>query len=227
MRNSSSFVPVDVYHPPTQFLVNQNVKFLDETEHRQYNFRKANYEQVIEAIGGINWNFIHLLSADQALHQFYNLINGIIRGFVPLYRENKHPSWYNLELIKLLKKKDSLRRKWKRNSTTENYDRYSDLRAQYKIKIKTCYKQYIQYLQDNIKNNIKLFWSFSKSKKKTRNSYPTTIQYNNTSARTPADISEVFSSYFQTTFSNITPSNSNFSTINEVRPIIEITKHNL
>lgn len=89
IRNSSSFVPVDVYHPPTHFIVNQNVKFLDETEHRQYNFRKANYEQVNEAIGGINWNFIHLLSVEQALHQFYKLINGIIRGFCSIVQEKQ------------------------------------------------------------------------------------------------------------------------------------------
>lgn len=219
-RNSSNLVSVDLYHPPTEFTVNLRINYLTESDHRNYNFRKANYEQVIGAIEGINWNFIHLLSAEQALSQFYELINSIIKAFVPQYKaKKKHPSWYDLDLIKLLKKKENSRRKWKKFLLNENYAKYSQLRSQCKTKIRECYKQYIRFLQDNIKNNIKLFWSYSKSKRK-MNSYPTTIQYNNNSASTPQDISEVFSSYFQSTFTSHSPNFPNFSTLNDVRPNI-------
>lgn len=220
IRSSSGLVPIDVYHPPTTTKIKLQVKYLEEIEHRKLNYRKADYELLSETIKNINWDFIGTTSTDNALSLFYDSVRDIIRSFVPQYKKkNRHPFWFSSDLIKLLKQKEKLRQKWKKNETQENYSIYSDLRAQCKTKIAACHKHYIEHIQRNIQSNIKLFWAYSKSKRKT-NSYPSAIQYQNTTAMNPRDISETFATYFQTTFTNFPPYRSSINTLNEVRPNI-------
>lgn len=220
-RSNTSFVPIDNYHPPTKITVNLSLKYLDEIEHRKLNYRKANYELLGDEIKNKNWNLLNNFTTDIAVEQFYNEINDLIRNYVPLYKKkNRHPFWFSSDLIKMLKKKEKLRQKWKEQKTRESYEKYSNLRAQCKNSIISCQRQHIQHLQANIKKNTKLFWAYSKSKRKT-NSYPTAIQYQNTLANTPNDVSQVFSTYFQSTFTTAPPNRSSNNTITNARPNIE------
>lgn len=217
--SQSSLVPIDKYHPPITIKINLSVEYLTEIEHRKLNFRKADYALISETLRIMNWDFITTPPIDSAVFQFYVVINDIIRNFVPPYKKKRrHPFWFSMELIKLLKKKEKARLKWTKNERQIDYISYSELRAKCKVKVTECHKHYIDYIQSNIKNNIKLFWAYSKNKRKT-NSYPSTIHYQDVTANTPKDISEAFSSYFQTTFTD-SPNRSNSNTLLDVRPNI-------
>lgn len=93
--------------------------------------------------------------------------------------------------------------------------RYKDMRAQSKTLIQECFSKFLVDLQANIPNNIKIFWAYTKSRRKT-NSYPTEFMDGDRTTADPTEICQMFSTYFQTTFTNLEANlaNNTFSTEN-------------
>lgn len=90
---------------------------------------------------------------------------------------------------------------------------FSDLRRECKARIFFCYF-FIANLQTNIKTNIKLFWAFTKSKKKTK-SYPTQFKYGGETSSNSKDICEMFAIFFKSTY----PNRSSDRTINTAQTV--------
>lgn len=58
-KSHTTLVPIDQYHPPLEIRVIETVKYLDELDHRKFNFRKANYELINEKINSVDWSFMN------------------------------------------------------------------------------------------------------------------------------------------------------------------------
>lgn len=192
----------DAYHPPLLINVEANISFLPVLNHRKFKFRKANYAIINNELENTDWNFIETSPFNTAVNQFYKIINDIIQKYTPRYLGSiKHPFWFSNELKKKLRAKQKARVKWKLNGLLVDYQSFSSLRKECKKLIDKCYDDYIISLQSNLKSNIKLFWAFTKSKRKT-NSYPSQFKHNNQSASSPNEICEMFSNFFKSTFTN-------------------------
>lgn len=201
LRNQDSIVKEDDYHPTLQIFLNLDVLKFEEREHKKFNFRKANYEAIKNALEQHDWNFINILPLDMAVHKFYEVINNIISQFTPVYTSSRSkPPWFNREIIiKLIQKKNNARRKWLKTNSEYDYDIYSNIRREVKKSITVAHKNYIQFIQDNVQNNVKLFWQYSKLNKKS-NTCPNEFKYNDESASDPSTICQMFSNFFQTTY---------------------------
>lgn len=201
-KADSFLVSPDMYHPPLEIEVDIRLKYLPVVNHRKYKFRQANYEAICDELDNIDWRFIDSLSFTLAILQFYSIVNGIIHKHTPIYgRKSKYPFWFDFDLRDKLKKKDKARSKWKKTNLDNDYQIFSDLRRECKTKTEQCYNNYINNLQANIKTNIKLFWAFTKKKKKT-NSYPSSFKHDNVIVSSPKEICELFATYFKSTFNN-------------------------
>lgn len=140
---------------------------------------ESSARQINSALNNVFRHFLESLSLQNAVSRFYDIINRSIDKNVPKRGEKgKYPFWYSKQLIAKLKSKERARTKWKRSNRDDHYEYYSRLRAETKSGIEFCYQQYINDLQNNIKDNIKLFWSYTK-KKKQSNTYPSVLKYGN------------------------------------------------
>lgn len=113
-----------------------------------------------------------------------------------------YPVWYTFEVIDLIKKKSSAHAKWKQTKNQDDYSEFSRLRSA--VKSKTWFHCVIiifciSNLQLNITKNIKFFWAYPKSERKT-NSYPTEFNSDGMISSEPQKICKMFSSFFQTTY---------------------------
>lgn len=201
-RSDFPVMQEDGYHPTLSVDFNINAKFLKVKKVQKRNFKKANYDSINNELSSVDWRFTNQLSVQLAVDKFYDILNGIIARNVPISKHNnKHPQWYSLELINLLRRKERARVKWKKSRLDADYGSYSELRRLAKIETSSSYDNYIINLQNNIPNNIKLFWSFTKDKRKT-NSYPPEFTLNNNKSSESVEICQMFSQHFKSTYSN-------------------------
>lgn len=193
--------PEDTHHPTLQISLKTDAHYVMEKQIRKYNFRKANYEAINDELEVTDWNVLNELELNAAVDNFYSKLNPIIDKFTPLaiFKRN-FPTWYSTDLIRLIREKDRARRKWKRSASDDDYGHYSELRARSKQLISDCYGKFLIHLQNNMSSNMKIFWSFTKSKRQT-NTYPNELLYNGTRSSHPTSMCQMFADYFQTTYS--------------------------
>lgn len=172
-RSDMFLVNEDDYHPSLAVTIEASLEYMKINDsYKRFNFTKADYSVIREKLSDVDWGFVNDLPLERSVPKFYSILNEIIDKNVPRYKpKGKYPFWYSRELIRLLKVKDRLRRKWKRTETNEHYMEFSLVRAKCKTMIVSCHKQYIRKLQKNMKKNVKLFWAYTKSRKQT-NTYP-------------------------------------------------------
>lgn len=195
---SGFLVEPNKYHPPLTITIDIKLKFLPVINHRKYKFRRANYDAICDELDTTDWSFIVNLPFLLAILTFYSIINGIIHKHTPIYRGiSKYPFWFDNELKNKLQGKERARKKWKRSGLDIDYLTFSDLRRECKIKIDECYGTYL----NNLQNNIKLFWAFTKKKKHT-NSYLSQFKFNDMTASNSGEICNLFATYFKSTYND-------------------------
>lgn len=93
---------IDPQHPPLQLTLNvAHPPVLDPVEPPQYDFSRANYRLINETILETPWESLLIGSVDEMFDKFYNVLNSIIQGKVPLKRRrfSNYPVWFSSSLI--------------------------------------------------------------------------------------------------------------------------------
>lgn len=111
---------IDNFHPPFELeLTNNKVKFLKAKKDTKLNYYKMEYNKVNDELANVDWQ--SALNCDNmdissATSNFYNIINDIINRNAPkIYpKTDDYPKWFTKELINLIKEKDSLRKRFKK-----------------------------------------------------------------------------------------------------------------
>ncbi|KAJ8723720.1 hypothetical protein PYW07_007700 [Mythimna separata] len=196
-------LPVDLHHKP--LIINADfVEVHKYIEKHSVNFKfyQGDYPAITSALDLIDWST--LLSAgslDQALNLFYSKLYELRDLHVPVKppKRSTHPPWYTSALIKILKEKHKYHRKYKNYGNLSDYHSFSLLRNRAKQLESVCFDVYMEKIETSIAKNPKCFWSYIKSKRSV-NSLPNVLHYMGESADSGEGISELFSSYFQSTF---------------------------
>jgi hypothetical protein len=169
-----------------------------------YNFKRANFDALKEDI--INSNLTELIAQedniDSKLSTWYTTLKNLINSHVPrtTIKKEHTPPWIDKEVTKQIRRKDSALRKAKKEDTQTNWARFRRFRNRLKNLITTKHREYLQNICDNITSNPKRFWSYIKSKTKSRG-LPTFLY---DSARNKIDsfsgMANLFNRYFHSTF---------------------------
>ena len=91
---------------------------------------------IIQLLHYICWgDFNDFSTVNNAFIYFYDILFAVIKDTVPVVKikSNDFPHWYNLDLIKMVKEKEKLRKKYVKNGRdkctgSEHYIKYSCLR---------------------------------------------------------------------------------------------------
>jgi exonuclease III len=113
--------------------------------------------------------------------------------FVTLKNSN---SWYNLDLLRLKRKRDKLYKMFYRSNSQSHWNMYTIARNRYSQSLKTTRCEYIQNKIDQHQNNSKELWKILKSLLKPSNSCPRTITFNGTLEESEQAIATKFNNYF-------------------------------
>ena len=108
----------------------------------------------------------------------------------------------------LIFKKKIAHKLYKQSPTQINYNIFSNLRAQCKSQSKADYSKYTTDTQNSLLSNPKQFWKFL-SNKRSNNSLPTSMTYENQSICGGEEIIRNFAHYF----ANVYVSSDTFTTI--------------
>lgn len=197
----SPLVQIDNYHPPfiahTIFLEVPQKPMIRCAEPK-YKFIEANYDVINSEIHSIDWaNILNGLSLESAVYLFYEEINKIIRKHVPLRptKSKEFPIWFSRPLIHVFKNKEKAWIRWKKYGNKSDYETFAVFRRRFKLLCKECYNTYINSIESGMHRDLKLFWSFVKTRKD-KNGIPSNMTYNNSQSNNPQEICNMFSKYF-------------------------------
>jgi hypothetical protein len=171
---------------------------------KRWNFFKADFPVLYSAILNIDWSPIVDLNLEQSLDYFYGKINSIIKDCVPEKKQNResskfqYPAWYTKNIIRDIKIKAMLHKKYKASGLDKDYRAFSGHRAKVKNMIKLAHKHYTHRIQNHLLKEPKAFWNYIKDKRGGRS--PRSIVSNGTVLSADQCAGE-FARYFQSVYS--------------------------
>ena len=190
---------VDRHHPPLHIEIDfEPVRIAADYDIPQYNFRRADYKLVNRELSNMDWNTC--LGSDEVngmVERFYDRVNEVIQRTVPVRRprSNKYPIWFSRELINMLKKKAEAHRRYKRNQDDRSREMFKMLRRESKLLIRKCERSYMENLQMISRTQVKPFWSYVKSLRKS-NTMPETMNCKSNTYVGTDELCEGFVTYF-------------------------------
>ena len=149
---------------------------------------------------------INSIGIDSDWQQRMDLFLGAVADHIPVktFKRKDTPPWLDNEIKRLLKKKETARRKAKKTGNPKIHEKFRALRRQAKKLIAEKPKEWLQGLPNLLKSNSKKLWSSFKSSTK-QSSIPREVMWTRSDvdsikADKPADIANLFNNYFYTVY---------------------------
>lgn len=200
----SPLVRVDAYHPPVCYTVTfqTNNTPLPQNSVPIYRFTEGKYDLINSEINNIDWHsLLNNLSAELATDIFYEHIYNIIKKCVPSRprKTSEFPIWFTRPLIRIFKNKNKLWIKWKKYKNISDYEIFSLYRERFKKLSAKCFNDYIGSIEDGLKDDIKLFWSYVHHKKN-KVGIPRTVVYRDMETSDPEGVCDLFCDFFSSVY---------------------------
>lgn len=195
---------IDRHHPPFQYCFQAAPEpTIPRIEIPKYDFYKANYVTICNQLNATDWSLeLAAPTAEAAVDRFYDHLYDIIDNNVPLKqkRSPKYPLWFSQTLKSALNRKLKVWRKWKTYNSQADYAEFSLLRTRCKHLMTDCFRKYVESTENLIPKNIKSFWKYVSSLKKSDTDYPNTMHLADMYSDKPEEIAELFSGFFSSVF---------------------------
>lgn len=163
---------IDFYHPPlditTRFCFrhapDQRLPPSNVDISQDWNFRKIDTLHLKSLLAECSWSSVYeCRDAQGAADIFYSLLHGVFNQCVPKKKRSKvksmrYPVWFSADIIADIRKKLSLHQAWKKSNCADDYQLFSDLRADLKCRISVAYDQYTASIESDLKKNPQHFW---------------------------------------------------------------------
>ena len=167
------------------------------------NYFKADYEIIRERLK-VNW--ISKLDGDfeRSYDNFIKVLKSSMEGWIPYYKSAKKRKniYLTQEAIRKKNLKNKLWRRYTRERTYFNRKKYNHAKNELRSLTRKLREQFEMHIARNIKISPKFFWSYVKSKTKTRAKIPPLKKVDDTEAVTAYDKAETLNIYFSSSFTD-------------------------
>ena len=193
----------DSDHLPVAFNISlQSGRPHNSAPRRVYNYKKANFTELIELLTYVPWNCAFLeddvdCCADNVKDLLLTAADMCIPHFTVKRKTN--PPWINKDVLHLIKKKKKLWRQLKAEPSESLSKKFKDLRSKTKKKIRSEYYKYLWHLSGVLKENPKRFWSYHSIKSKSKR-LPDIGTYNGIIATKPQEQANLYNIHFHSVF---------------------------
>ena len=157
----------DSDHKQVECIV-RNVKSTVTLTSRQsaFNYKQADFHRLRVSLQLLPWNVLDDLHVDVDVDTFYDLLHAVISDCIPVVHiRRNYPPWFDRDLRKLLREKETAFKRMKRNRCEETEEAFRDKRRDFRNSADQKYSSYLIGLTDEFKTDPKRFWSFLKSTK--------------------------------------------------------------
>ncbi|XP_054746950.1 uncharacterized protein LOC129252839 [Anastrepha obliqua] len=144
-------------------------------------------------------------SVDDKLRWLYNIIQDGVTQFVPVYisKPSRFPPWFSSELTEKIILKKAAHTQYKKENTRRNYTLFSNLRQECKNLCNKYYNVYVDKVEGSLKGDTKAFWNYIKDKKRVNSDIPVSVVWDNQSASSGVEISNLFAQFFKSIYAPV------------------------
>lgn len=142
------------------------------------------------------------LDTESSIFYFYSVINSLIQLHVPhrfVKSRNGYPPWFSRSLIKIIRDKKKIHKRWKIYGNPLDEAEFKLLRKREHKLEPECYRNFISMAENKIFHSPKHLWSFVNSKFPV-NGIPEYMSYNGATSNNGQVISNMFNEYFNSVF---------------------------
>ena len=193
-------------HKLVSFVLDFNIPKKPKTKRFVYNFKKVNWDALKEVLTNTSWDMSFVFGDIEAsLSNWCDLFVSAVNDHVPKRRVRNvhdHP-WLDLELMKLIKKKNKQRIKGRKTKTPDDLQKFKDLRRETEKLMKQKKKDYANNLRDLLSENPKRFWSLVKAST-TQRSRPSNLHDGQKIITDKECRANLLNSFFHSVFSEVT-----------------------
>ena len=136
-------------------------------------YSKAKWEDLKRDLSKVNWEREFLnLDASQAWNKFKEILDLYTSKYIPMKKakSRKRPLWMTRNAMRIIRKKSKLWKKYKESREYSDYLNYKMSERESKKEISKIKRDFEKKLVMDIKSNPKKFYSYVKSKSRTRDS---------------------------------------------------------
>ena len=201
IHDPGEFIKSD--HSPITFNINVKLEKKKVQKRFIFNYKKANWSNLNKDLARVDWD--HLLNHND-IHVSWECFKSkflcLCDKHIPKISvtDGYQPPWFNAEVFRLSKKKEHVRKLYKISKNYGHYRKYSTLRKELKLLIKSKMKS---NFDDDLSPKIisKKFWSYIKSCTKS-NRLPDKMYLKDRTRNTREGIANLFNEHFQNRFSD-------------------------
>ncbi len=200
-----------------QFMVMKNSKIVyNETVSFKHDFSKLNEQNFIEDFNNLDLSFLEFdnMDVNEKFDRFLEVLSSLSSKHAPITKRSKkeikfkNKPWINRKIQKMMKIRDKILHKLKKNKSANNLTLYKKFRNRVSNEIKQSKaRYYYNYFHEN-NNNMKKLWSGIKTIISQKSTTPSTINkikddFGNITSD-PSDMSNIFNNFFTTVADKIT-----------------------
>jgi exonuclease III len=168
-------------------------------------YHKGDYASFNSSLNSTNWEeMIGSLNTNQAWAKTEEVIQQLVSINVPKkkpYQQSKTPpKWMNKATSDKIKQKRKAYTKYLETRSQEDYRTYSRYRNQVKTHCRKAVRDFTKSLASEVKENPKAFYSYVRSRTKTREGIPDLKDCNEVLVSDDADKAKVLNNYFTSVF---------------------------
>ena len=183
-----------------------NINFDNNSSSKAYNFKKANYPDLYNALLSIDWSFLsNIDDVNRAIgSEFYVVLYSLLDQYVPTYKKlsknkPKYPKWYTIEIKNNITLKNKYRLKYKNDKNEQYLQEFKRLRTVIKTQINIAYKNYLNNVQNSVITNPSNFWHFIQNKRDPTR-IPGLLTHEGTTYDSPESIVNGFGKFFSSVY---------------------------
>jgi hypothetical protein len=199
-RSSSMLLPIDTHHPPLDIVISSNVCGSGGRSMTKRNFHKADYSAVNAFLESSDFSFFHTYSDINTLVEKYHLrLQECVEACIPIksIKQSHYPKWFSAELVQLIVEKKMAHRRHKETADMGDYNYFAKLRSECSSLSKTCYRQHIESVENDLPKDSRGLWKFVSALREDRVDIPSKLHYNNHQSDSPQSAANLFASFFQ------------------------------
>jgi hypothetical protein len=175
---------------------------LHESSTVRYAYHKANYNTMNEWLSRVNWSDeLKGMDANGMWIRFSSIMNEAIELFVPKSGKGKsNVQWMNRKALRARKNKMKMWTKYKESKTYNNWIEYKRVSNKAVKEYRKAKRKFEKKLVNNIRNNPKSFYSYVRSKSRTKDAVGPVVDRNGQMVDDDLQMCEQFNSYFSSVF---------------------------
>ena len=166
------------------------------------NFYRADYTRIRRNLEEVKWEEVLVDNFKESYEIFLGRLTESLEGNVPncTKQQRKHNVYMNREAIKIRNMKQKLWRKYTATRSITDYCKYVKCKNHLRKLTRDLRNKLEKSLANNSKTSPKPFWSYVKSKLKTRTKIPTLKKADGTKARDAKDKAQELNVFFRSVY---------------------------